>query len=247
MKSTASQSVPGTPRAGRAQRLLRWYRSRAARRAPAVDALFEFSTLGLVLCGYLAMLSTGTLDLYTSVFMSVGLLYRAVALMGLLPAQFPGWLLGTLTVFAIGLYPADILWWSQDFIQATVHLIFFLAVLKLISAQDVRDHIARLVLSFLLLVVAAVLTADSLFFLFLLGFLVFSVMAFTSLELHRSLSRNRPAQTGMHRLPGRLAFVSGLISVGILAMSLGLFYALPRSAKAAINQFLLQREVTSGF
>lgn len=227
--------------------LVRWFRSRRSRRGPAVDSFFEFSTLGLVLCGYLAMLSTGTLDLYTSVFVSVGLVYRAVALSGLLPARFPGWLLGTLTALAIVLYPLDIVWWSQDFIQATVHLIFFLAVLKLLSAQDIRDHIARLVLSFLLLVVAAVLSSDSIFFIFLLGFLIFSVMAFTSLELHNSLRRHNPAGGGSHRLPFRLAVVSGLISAGILAMSLGLFYALPRSAKAALNQFLLQREVSSGF
>ncbi len=229
------------------RRFSTWYRNRAARRAPAIDALFEFSTLGLVLCGYLAMLSTGTLDLFTSAFVSIGLFYRAVALMGLLPVQFPGWLLGTLTVVAMLLYPADIFWWSRDFIQATVHLIFYLAVLKLISAQDVRDHIARLVLSFLLLVVAAVLSADSLFFVFLLGFLVFSVMAFTSLELHRALRSNQPAISGSQRLVTRLTLVSALISVGIVGMSLGLFYALPRSAKAALNQFLLQREISSGF
>lgn len=228
-------------------RLVGWYRERAARRAPSIDVFFEFSTLGLVLCGYLAMLSTGTLDLYTSVFVSVGLVYRAVALLGFLPQLFPGWLLGSLTVLAILLYPADILWLSGDFIQATVHLIFFLAVLKLLSAQDVRDHVARLVLSFLMLVVAAVLSADSLFFVFLLGFLLFSVMAFASLELHHGLRRNQPAKDGLQRLPWRLAAVSGLISMGILAMSLGLFYALPRSAKAALNHILLQRGVSSGF
>ncbi len=247
MEREPSQPVWDLPAKGGFQRLLRWYRTRSLRRVPAVDALFEFSTLGLVLCGYLAMLSTGTLDVFTSVIVSTGLIYRTVALMGLLPSQFPGWLLGSLTALAIALYPADILWWSEDFIQATVNLIFFLAVLKLISAQEVRDHVARLVLSFLLLVVAAILTADSVFFVFLLGFLAFSVMAFTSLELHHSLRKNRPASTGMHRLPMRLAFVSALIFVGILAMSMGLFYALPRSAKAAINQFLLQREIASGF
>ncbi len=41
--------------------------------------------------------------------------------------------------------------------------------------------------------------------------------------------------------------MSIVISGGILAMSLGLFYALPRSAKAALNQFLLQRGISSGF
>jgi transglutaminase-like putative cysteine protease len=240
----AAQPSAHSPRAGR---LSAWFRNRTARRVPPLDALFEFSTLGLVLCGYLAMLSTGSLDLFTSAFVSVGLCYRAIALMGLLPVQFPGWLLGTLTVVAMLLYPLDILWWSQDFIQATVHLLFYLAVLKLISAQDIRDHVARLVLAFLVLVVAAVLSSDSLFFLFLLGFLVFSVMAFTSLELHRALRRNQPATGGSHRLLTRLTAVSTLISVGIVAMSMGLFYALPRSAKAALNQFLLQREISSGF
>jgi transglutaminase-like putative cysteine protease len=214
---------------------------------PSVDLFFEFSTLGLVLCGYLAMLSTGTLDLPTSVLVCCALFYRAVALYGFLPQRIPGWLIGTLTVVSIALYPADVLWWSGDFIHATVHLIFFLALLKLLSAQGNRDHLALLVLSFLLLVVAAVLTSDSLFFLFLLGFLTFSVMSFTSLELRRSLEVHKVVATGARRLPMRLTFVSVLISAGILAMSFGLFYALPRTAKAALNQFLLQRPASAGF
>ncbi|MDZ7639936.1 MAG: transglutaminaseTgpA domain-containing protein [Bryobacterales bacterium] len=225
----------------------RWLPRRGTQDGKSVDLFFEFSTLGLVLCGYLAMLSTGTLDLPTSVVVCTALLYRAVALFGFLPQRVPGWLLGTLTVVSIALYPADVLWWSGDFIQATVHLIFFLALLKLLSAQGNRDHLALLVLSFLLLVVAAVLSSDFLFFVFLLGFLTFSVMSFTSLELRRSLAVHRVVAAGARRLPLRLTLVSLLISGGILAMSLGLFYALPRSAKAALNQFLLQRPASSGF
>ena len=44
----------------------RSYRPRIAGGTRSVDLFFEFSTLGLVLCGYLAMLSTGTLDAPTS-------------------------------------------------------------------------------------------------------------------------------------------------------------------------------------
>ncbi len=214
---------------------------------PVVDLFFEFSTLGLVLCGYLAMLSTGTLDLPTSVVVSIALIYRAVALFGYLPHRVPGWLLGTLTLLSISLYPADVLWWSGDFIQATVHLIFLLALLKLLSAQGNRDHVALLVLSFLLLVVAAVLSSDALFFLFLLGFLTFSVMSFTSLELRRSLDVHKVVAAGARRLPLRLTLASALISAGIMGMSFGLFYALPRSAKAAFNQFMLHRSASPGF
>ncbi|MCC6265873.1 MAG: DUF3488 domain-containing protein [Bryobacterales bacterium] len=218
-----------------------------ARDIRPVDLFFEFSTLGLVLCGYLAMLSTGTLDVPTSSVVCMALLYRAVSLFGFAPQRLPGWLIGTLTVVSIALYPADIFWWSGDFIQATVHLIFFLALVKLLSAQGNRDHLALLVLSFLLLVVAAILSSDFLYFVFLLGFLTFSVMSFTSLELRRSFAMHKVVATGARRLPLRLTMVSLLISGGILAMSLGLFYALPRSAKAVLNQFLLQRPASSGF
>ena len=222
-------------------------RHRNTRDGRSVDLFFEFSTLGLVLCGYLAMLSTGTLDVPTSVVVCTALLYRAFSLFGFLPQLVPGWLIGTLTVASIALYPADILWWSGDFIQATVHLIFFLALLKLLSAQGNRDHLALLVLSFLLLVVAAILSSDFLYFVFLLGFLTFSVMSFTSLELRRSLAVHKVVAAGARRLPLRLTISSLIISGGILAMSLGLFYALPRTAKAVLNQFLLQRPASTGF
>lgn len=220
---------------------------RDARDIRAVDLFFEFSTLGLVLCGYLAMLSTGALDVPTSTVVSAALLYRAVSLLGFAPQRLPGWLIGTLTVVSIALYPADIVWWSGDFIQATVHLIFFLALVKLLSAQGNRDHLALLVLSFLLLVVAAILSSEFLYFVFLLGFLAFSVMSFTSLELRRSFAMHKVVASGSRRLPLRLTMASLLISGGILAMSLGLFYALPRSAKAVLNQFLLQRPPGTGF
>jgi protein-glutamine gamma-glutamyltransferase len=247
MASASPQPEAIAASQGTGHTVLSWFRTSRTRRASTIDVFFELSTLGLVLCGYLAMLSTGTLDLYSSVSVSVGLVYRLVALAGLLPARFPGWLVGGMTGFAILLYPFDIVYWSGDFIQATVHLIFFLAVLKLVSTSDTGDHIARLVLSFLMLLVAAVLSAESIFFVFLLGFLLFSVMAFSSLELHRAFRRNRPVATGSQRLSLRLLVVSGLISAGILAMSTGLFYALPRSAKAALNQFMLQRGASSGF
>jgi len=244
--ATNTPETLATPRRGR-----RWWgrlRSKVQLSPPGVATFFEFSTLGLILCGYLAMLSTGTLDMPTSVLVISGLVYRVLSLMGWAPSRFPGWLLGTLTVAALALYPVDIFYWSEDFIHATVHLLCFLAVLKLLSAQDVRDHIARLVLAFLMLVVAAVLSADSVFFVFLLGFLLFSVMAFSSLELHHSLAKRQPAESGLSRLSFRLSVSSVIISGSILAMSLGLFYALPRSAKAALNQFLLQRGVvSSGF
>ncbi len=212
-----------------------------------MDLLFEFATLGLVLSGYLAMLSTGTLDLATSIVVCAALLYRAVSLLGFVSRRVPGWLIGVLTVAGIALYPMDALWWSADFIQATVHLIFFLALLKLLSAQGNRDHLTLLALSFLLVVVAAILSSDSLYFIFLLGFLTFSVVSFTSLELRRSFAAHKVARAGMRRLPLRLVLVSLLISGGIAAMSLGLFYALPRTASAALNQFLLRRPGTPGF
>ncbi len=223
------------------------HRPRTAEGSRSVDLFFEFSTLGLVLCGYLAMLSTGTLDVPTSAVVCSALLYRAVSLFGLAPQRLPGWLIGALTAVSIALYPADIFWWSGDFIQATVHLIFFLALVKLLSAQGNRDHLALLVLSFLLLVVAAILSSDFLYFVFLLGFLTFSVMSFTSLELRRSLAVHKVVAAGTQRLPLRLTMASLLISGGILVMSLGLFYALPRSAKAILNQFQLQRPLSSGF
>ncbi|MCZ2152512.1 MAG: DUF3488 and transglutaminase-like domain-containing protein [Bryobacterales bacterium] len=227
---------------------LRRFRWRPAiQRSRPMDLLFEFSTLGLVLSGYLAMLSTGTLDLATSIIVCAVLLYRAISLFGLLPRRMPGWLIGVLTVAAIALYPADALWWSGDFIQATVHLIFFLALLKLLSAQGNRDHLTLLALSFLLVVVAAILSSDSLYFVFLLRFLTFSVVSFTTLELRRSFAAYRVGETSVKRLPLRLIFVSLLISGGIAAMSLGLFYALPRTASAALNQFLLRRPGASGF
>ena len=79
---------------------------------------------------------------------------------------------------------------SRDFLAATVHLLFFLAVMKILTAKSNRDYLYTAVIAFLELLAAAILSINFNFFLFLALYLLFAIAALTSGEIRRSIDRS---------------------------------------------------------
>ena len=69
-----------------------------------------------------------------------------------------------------------------------MHLVFFLAVVKVLTAKTSRDHLYTAVIAFLELVAAAILSVNFNFFLFLALYLLFAMAALTSGEIRRSMN-----------------------------------------------------------
>ena len=88
-----------------------------------------------------------------------------------------------LTLAYIAFYPVDYLWISGDFLTATVHLIFFLAVLKVLTARTNRDYFFVKMIAFMELLAAAVLSNSLNFFAFLALFLFCGVCTFAASEI----------------------------------------------------------------
>lgn len=216
--------------------------------AAAVDRYFDLSVLGLVTSGYLAVLGSGYLDAPTAVVVAAGLAMRALMITGVARLAISSRLTLAATVAYIGFYPLDYLFVSRDFVSATVHLVFFLAVMKVLTARATRDYIFLGIIGFLELLAASILSSNLTFFVFLALFLVFGVATFASSEVRRSMRKpHSVARTAWRRFHWRLAALTVSMSLGILALTGGLFFLLPRTAQAAFRHLVPQRFHVPGF
>lgn len=98
------------------------------------------------------------------------------------------------------------------------------------------------------LLAAAILSTQLSFFLFLALFVLSATAACISGEIVRSLRRSpAAAQVRPKLMQSRLALMSAVLLGGILLMMVGLFFVLPRTARAAMQRFTPPRYHLSGF
>jgi len=214
----------------------------------AVNSFFEFSLLGLVTSGYLAVAGSGYLDLPTTILTAAGLLLRALMVTGLVRVKLTDRAVAAAAAAYIAFYPLDYFLLSQEFLPATVHLVFFVGVVKILTATTSRDYFLVKLIAFLELLAATLLSSSLSFFLFLALFLLFGVATFSSSEIRRSSERGAAvARGGMRRFGWRLATLTLVVAAGILTMTAGLFFVLPRTARAAFQHLAPERYHLPGF
>src|ERR1039457_479372 len=216
--------------------------------AVGVERFFQFSLLGLVASGYLAVAGSGYLDTPAIVLTSTGLLLRAVLVCGLFRLNLSDRLTTIVTIAYAAFFLADYFLLSRDFLAATVHLLFFLAVMKILTAKSNRDYLYTAVIAFLELLAAAILSINFNFFLFLALYLLFAIAALPAGEIRRSIGRSTvTARSGSNSFYPRLTLLSTLVTLGILTLTSGLFFILPRTAEAALSRLMAHRVFLPGF
>src|ERR1700683_2897628 len=173
--------------------------------ANQVDRFFELSLLGLLASGFLAVAGSGSLDTPTLVLTSAALIIRAFMVAGVVRFDPPPAIVTAVTLAYIGFYPIDYFFISRAFIPAAIHLVFFVAVVKILTARTNRDYLFLKVIAFLALLAPCIVSASLNFFVFLLLFLVLGVATFASSEIRQSRQRAQPAtrQSGAG-VPARL-------------------------------------------
>src|SRR5208282_4643077 len=98
------------------------------------------------------------------------------------------------------------------------------------------------------LLAAAILSANVSFFGFLALFLLFAIATFASGEVRRSSQlREAVVRGGLKAFPRRLGILAAFLFAGILMMTAGMFFVLPRTARAALERFVPQRYHLTGF
>jgi transglutaminase-like putative cysteine protease len=216
--------------------------------AISVERFFQFSLLGLVASGYLAVAGSGYLDSPTIALTTAGLLLRGLLICGAWRFDMSERATTLATVAYAGFFLADYFLISRDFLTATVHLVFFLAVIKILTSKTSRDYLYTAVIAFLELLAAAILSVNVSFFLFLALYLLFAIAALTSGEIRRSMNKSKvTARSGLKRFHPRLGLLSASVAFGILALTAGLFFLLPRTAEAAFSHLVTHRFHLPGF
>ena len=213
-----------------------------------VDRFFEFSLLGMLAAGYFAVVGSGYLDWPTATLTLLGLCLRGLMVAGVVQVTFSNRLVAAITLGYIGFYPVDYFFISASFLTATVHLVCFLAVLKILTATTNRDYAYVKMIAVMELLAAAVLSASLSFFGYLALFLLCAVATFSSGEVRRSAQLRRAVvRGGLRAFPRRLSLLATLLFVGILVMTVGMFFVLPRTARAALERFVPEKYHVPGF
>ncbi|HKW17120.1 MAG TPA: DUF3488 and transglutaminase-like domain-containing protein [Terriglobales bacterium] len=222
--------------------------------ATAVRRYFDVVLYLLIFTGFGTLASTGRLDVPTVLVVTAALLYRGYALARRRQLLLSVHWTNVLTLVCVAFYIADLFLVSRAFLGATVHLVLFVMLVRLFSAQRDRDHYFLAVLSFLMVLAAAVLTVDSTFLLALAGFILVAVAALILMEMMHSLEKAPVLARDSHlplahrNLSFAIAIIAPVLLLFIFLGGAAIFFSLPRvSAGFMSNSTTGSSEISTGF
>src|SRR5580698_189826 len=171
---------------------------------PSVERFFQFSLLGMLASGFFAVASSGYLDWPTQAAVLLALVLRGAKVLGWMNFELPQRAIWVLLIAYLGFFPIDLEYLSGSLPVASLHLLVFLVVLKLLTAKTDRDYGYLRTVAALGLLAAAMLSVNMSFLAFLALFLLFTSASLASGEVRRSASlRRTPARAGSRGLQRR--------------------------------------------
>ena len=207
---------------------------------PSIERFFQFSLLGLVASAFCALADTGRLDLPSLAFLLAGVVWRGFMVAGIVHLRIPQRTITILATAYLVFYPIDFYFISHDFFAATAHGVCFLGVARILSAQTNRDYLYTGSLAFVALMGAAALSTQVRFLMWLTLAILFGMGVLTSGEIRRGFGRNARAESPPGARNGRrtgwmLTVLLGASVCGMLVLTAGLFFIVPRTARAAAS------------
>src|SRR6266436_8669162 len=226
--------------------------------ARAIERYFNVALYLLVLSGFGALASTGGLDLPAVILVGLALALRGFQLLTRHEFVIAERWTTILTLIYVAIYLADYFFLSRSFLTATVHLVLFAMVVRLFSLQRTRDHYMLAVLSFLMVLAAAVLTVGSMFLVSFADFLLVAVVTFVLMEMRHSVAAEQThAQDPRISSPGvaspargmayGLLAIAPVLMLMILAGSFLIFFLLPRISSHYLSAYTPTSDVSTGF
>ena len=240
-----------------------------------VEMFFEVSLFAMVVIAFVALAGTGKLDALSLLFVLAALGIRAYFFATGRKQQISVQGTTRLTYLYSLFYIIDFQFISRSFVDATVRLVLFLMVVKVFSVHRDRDRIYLAVISFMMVLSAAILTVDSFFLASFVLFLLLTVATFISMEMRRSFQdvetaqRNAastgddlppdaatPASVGAlssgstdapRRMVRSLAITSTLLVVSIFAGASVIFFVLPRISTGFLRSLASRNNFVAGF
>ena len=227
---------------------------------PAIEVYFQVSLFLLIVTGFVTLASTGKLDFASVLFVGLALILRGYSIWRRRDFRIPDRVLSYLGLIYILVYVADFFLISDNFVQATVHLVLFGMVMKLFSIQRDRDYMYLAILAFLEVLSAAILTVDSVFLGALCIFLFIAVLTFMALEMRRAArDALRLQSTALERsdivrkrrlfkqFPYSLSAIGLALVLAIFVFSTAIFFLLPRLSGGYLSKLAQQNDLVTGF
>ncbi|HKD13845.1 MAG TPA: transglutaminaseTgpA domain-containing protein [Candidatus Angelobacter sp.] len=215
------------------------------------EKFFQGSLYLLVVMGFCALASTSKLDAFSVVLVAFALLLRGYHLYRGTTISIPERLTSYLTLFYLIFFALDYFFLSQGFVSATVHMVLFIMVIKIFSVQRDRDLLYLAVLSFLMVLAAAVLTVDTIFLLMFFLFILTAMSTFVSMEMRRSERESRVvaiSPSNANKFSRSLYGMVGILAVFTLGVAVVIFFVLPRMSLGGYLQSLGgQNDFVTGF
>ncbi len=226
---------------------------RPASMPDAIERYFEVALYLLVLTGFGTLASTGGLAAVPVLLVGFALLLRGYLLATRQTFVIPERWTTFLTLSYVAFYLLDYMVLAHGFLNATVHLVLFVMVVRLFSAQRDRDRYFLAVIAFLMVLAASVLTVDSTFLLAFALFLLTAVATFILMEMRRSArdASIRTAPHDEHRAYRKMALsLAGIAPILVILISLGaaaIFFVLPRSSSGYLSAYAPGGDIATGF
>lgn len=219
----------------------------------AIRRYLDVSLFLLIFTGFGTLASTGKLDLPTVLLVSAALLFRGYGLARRRQITLTERWTNLLTIACVGFYIADEFFISRSFLDSLVHLILFVMLVRLFSAQSDRDHFFLAALSFGMVLAAAVLTVDSTFLFALAGFVLVATGTFILMEMMHAA--NKAAVQGRdpnvprvyRKLSFAIATVAPVLLVMIFAVGGLIFFILPRVSTGYFSAYAAGNDLSTGF
>ncbi len=229
---------------------------------PVIQRFFEVSLYLLLFTGFAMLAGTGKLDAVSVLIVLSAMLGKGALLMRGSDARIPEEWTNYLTLTYVVFFAVDYFAISQTFIGSLVHMVLFAAMVKVFSIHRDRDYVYLAVLSFGMVLAAAVLTVDSLFFVLFCLFVLLAVMTFVSMEMRRSWRVAHPQNSGgsaaikselwmvndLSRLPLSVSRVCVFLVLSIVVGAVALFFLIPRkSSTGYLGSLSSGSDLSTGF
>ena len=217
----------------------------------ALERYFAISLYLLLVAGFATLASTGRLDAPSILLAGLALIFRGYLVAKQQRFHISERTASLLTLIYVLFYAADFFLLARNFVTSTVHLVLFAMVVKLFSVRRERDHLYLAVLSFLMVLAAAVLTVDSIFFASFALFLLVAVTTFILMEMRRSSSTAavcaRESGEAARSLGWWLAAAGPIFLILILLGGTVIFFFMPRVSTGYLGAYAPGGQLATGF
>ncbi len=234
-----------------------------AQRLPA-EHFFRAALFFLVLTSVLTLVSTGKLDLLTTVVAPLAVLYKGFRWWRGYRPELTQTAATRLVLAYLFLFPIDALFISRNLVSGTVniglyaallaavHFLLFVTIVRLYSAATDRDAMFLVMLSFAAVLVSAVFTVDTNFFFLFVVFLLFAVSTFLSLEIRRAaMGADFPPENGdasrERRFYRAISLAALSVAAGAILFGSLLFFFFPRFSAGYFARTGFQPSLMTGF